>query len=378
GTATIQHDAAGNITSDVTNTYTYSDRGRMATMTNAGGTVSYSYNALEQRVGKTGPTALVPTGASYYVYDEEGKLLGEYDANGTPLYETIYLGNPVGVIKQTGTAAGSDIAISLYNISTDQIGVPRIITRQSDEAVVWRWDATEPFGATAPDQNPSSLGSFSFNQRLPGQVFDAESGLFQNWNREYNPRIGRYMQSDSIGLAGGINTFAYVGGDPLSFADSLGLSPDGPSFFDLTTLASTRRNTTLDDAVRAGAWTRAVSMPAVAGALTPNALGLVGSVAAPMMCSALIAREVLKAEVFAMRTAPELKQILRWGNGLEGVQSARAALDAAALVRIQASMSRAEVEAVRNLYIAAAAAGRGGAVAPERAAYMAQILKQWK
>ncbi|WP_164483774.1 RHS repeat-associated core domain-containing protein [Polaromonas sp. SP1] len=224
GTATIQHDAAGNITSDGTNTYTYSDRGRLAAMINAGGTVSYSYNALELRVGKTGPTALVPTGAIYYVYDESGKLLGEYDANGTPLYETIYLGLPVGVIKQSGTVAGNDIAISLYNVSTDQVGAPRIITRQSDEAVVWRWDTAEAFGATAPDQNPGSLGTFSFNQRLPGQVFDAESGMFQNWHREYNPRIGRYMQSDPIGLAGGINTFGYVGGDPLNRIDPQGLN----------------------------------------------------------------------------------------------------------------------------------------------------------
>jgi RHS repeat-associated protein len=224
GTATVVHDAAGNITSDGLNTYTYSDRGRMATMMNAGGTVTYSYNALELRVGKTGPTALVFTGATYYVYDEEGKLLGEYDANGVPVYETIYMGLPVGVVKQTGTAAASDIAIGLYNISTDQLGAPRIITRQSDEAIAWRWDSAEAFGATAPDQNPSSLGTFSFNQRLPGQVFDAESGLFQNWNREYNPRIGRYMQSDPIGLAGGINTFSYVAGNPLSGVDPMGLA----------------------------------------------------------------------------------------------------------------------------------------------------------
>jgi RHS repeat-associated protein len=225
GTATVVHDAAGNITSDGINSYTYSDRGRLATMTNAGGTVTYSYNALELRVGKTGPTALVPTGATYYVYDEAGKLLGEYDANGVPIYETIYMGLPVGVVKQTGTATASDIAISLYNVSTDQLGAPRIIARQSDEAVAWRWDSAEAFGATAPDQNPSSLGVFSFNQRLPGQVFDAESGLFQNWNREYNPRVGRYMQSDPIGLQGGINTFAYVGGSPLSLADPSGLDP---------------------------------------------------------------------------------------------------------------------------------------------------------
>jgi len=222
GTATVVHDAAGNITSDGTNSYTYSDRGRLATMTNAGGTVTYSYNALELRVGKTGPTALVPTGATYYVYDEDGKLLGEYDANGAPLYETIYLGIPVGVIKQTGIAGGGNIAISLYNVSTDQLGAPRIITRQSDEAIAWRWDSAEAFGGTAPDQNPAGLGVFSFNQRLPGQVFDAESGLFQNWNREYNPRIGRYMQSDPIGLEGGINSFAYVEGDPLSNTDETG------------------------------------------------------------------------------------------------------------------------------------------------------------
>ncbi|MFS2032748.1 Ig-like domain repeat protein [Polaromonas sp. CT11-55] len=223
GTATVAHDAAGNITSDGINTFTYGDRGRMATMTNAGGTVSYSYNALELRVGKTGPTALVPTGVTYYVYDEAGKLLGEYDANGTPLYETIYLGGPVGVVKQTGTAGASNIAISLYNVSTDQLGAPRIITRQSDEAITWRWDSAEAFGSTAPDQNPSGLGNFSFNQRLPGQVFDAESGLFQNWHREYNFRLGRYMQSDPIGLKGGVNTYAYVSGNPLRYVDPPGL-----------------------------------------------------------------------------------------------------------------------------------------------------------
>jgi RHS repeat-associated protein len=223
GTAIVVHDAAGNITGDGVNTYGYSDRGRLATVTNAGGTVSYSYSALELRMSKAGPTALVPTGAAYYVYDEEGKLLGEYDANGVPQYETIYMGSPVGVIKQTGTAVAGNIAVSLYNVWTDQIGAPRVITRQSDEAMVWRWDMAEPFGATAPDQNPSSLGAFSFNQRLPGQTFDAESGLFQNWNREYNPRIGRYMQSDPIGLAGGINTFAYVESDPLEVSDPMGL-----------------------------------------------------------------------------------------------------------------------------------------------------------
>jgi RHS repeat-associated protein len=59
------------------------------------------------------------------------------------------------------------------------------------------------------------------------QVFDSETGLFQNWNREYNARQGRYIQSDPIGLEGGINTFAYVEGDPLQYFDLLGLAKSG-------------------------------------------------------------------------------------------------------------------------------------------------------
>jgi RHS repeat-associated protein len=224
-TLNIQHDAVGNIVSDGVNSYNYSDRGRMSSAITAGGTVNYLYNGQNQRVGKSGPTAVVNTGAAYYAYDEAGQLLGEYDATGAPIYESIYLGSlPVGVMKQTGTAATSDITTMLYNLHADHMATPRIITRQ-DQSIVWRWDTAEAFGATMPDQNPSNLGTFVFNQRFPGQVFDAETGLFQNWNREYNARQGRYIQSDPIGLEGGINTFGYVGGNPLSYSDPDGLQP---------------------------------------------------------------------------------------------------------------------------------------------------------
>jgi len=239
GTATISHDAAGNIVGDGSFTYAYSDRGRMASVTTASGTVSYLYNGQGQRAKKSGPTAAVPTGASHFVYDEAGQLLGEYDANGNPVYETIYLGStPVGALKQAGTAATSDIAVAVYNVSADHIDTPRLITKQ-DQTVVWRWDGAEAFGATAPDQNPTSQGTFAYNQRFPGQVFDAETGLFQNWNRDYDARLGRYRQSDPIGLAGGINTFSYVQNSPLLLTDPAGLqvmtprghSPLSPSFY---------------------------------------------------------------------------------------------------------------------------------------------------
>ncbi|TFY97103.1 Ig-like domain repeat protein [Ramlibacter humi] len=221
GTSNVVHDAAGNVVADGVSTYTYSDRGRMATASKGG--LRFTYNGFGQRAFKGGPSISTRPQDTYYVYDEAGRLLGEYDANGYPVYETIYLGNtPVGVIKQTGSVQGGDLAVSVYNVHADQIDTPRMITRQ-DQMIVWRWDTAEPFGASAPDQDPTGLGEFVFNQRFPGQVFDRETGLFQNWNREYDASLGRYRQVDPVGLKGGINPYVYAALAPVSAADPTGL-----------------------------------------------------------------------------------------------------------------------------------------------------------
>ncbi len=60
---------------------------------------------------------------------------------------------------------------------------------------------------------------------MTGQYFDSESNLFYNYFRYYDPSTGRYITSDPIGLEGGLNTFGYVGGSPLSYVDSYGLNP---------------------------------------------------------------------------------------------------------------------------------------------------------
>jgi RHS repeat-associated protein len=224
GSFSVGYDAAGDITSDGVNSYTYSARGRMNGATTPSGGVAYLYNGLNERVSKTG--SAVSGGATYYVYDEKGAVLGEYDASGSPVYESVYAGDMlVGAMKQTGQASNATLNTQVYDVYVDQIGGPRMVTRSADQAIVWRWDTAEPFGATPPDQNPSGLGTFAYNQRLPGQVFDAETGLYQNWFREYNPRLGRYQEPDPLGLQGGsFSLYQYVDGNPLNYVDPNGLS----------------------------------------------------------------------------------------------------------------------------------------------------------
>jgi RHS repeat-associated protein len=92
---------------------------------------------------------------------------------------------------------------------------------------VWLWHQGEPFGNNVPDENPSGLGTFDLPLRLPGQYFDRETNLHYNYYRDYDPSIGRYGESDPIGLKGGLNTYAYVYADPMRLTDLLGLEPPG-------------------------------------------------------------------------------------------------------------------------------------------------------
>ncbi len=208
--AALTYDSAGNRLTDGggSRTYTYDQMGRVATVTdNSTLTATYVYNALGQRVNK------VASGSDIdYVFDQSGTLIGEYN-NGTALKEYVYIdGVPLAQIE-------GGITTWLH---ADHLGTPRLGTN-SNGTIVWRWDS-DPFGAAAPNEDPDGdMTDVTVNLRFPGQYFDMETGQYYNYFRTYDAPLGRYTQSDPIGLNGGLNRYSYVIGNPLSRMDIYGL-----------------------------------------------------------------------------------------------------------------------------------------------------------
>ncbi len=104
----------------------------------------------------------------------------------------------------------------IYYYHNSHLGTPEVMT-DAEQNIVWQVSYS-PFGSASV-----SVESVENNIRFPGQYYDAETGLHYNYFRYYDVEIGRYVTSDPIGLAGGINTYGYVGGSPLNFVDPLGL-----------------------------------------------------------------------------------------------------------------------------------------------------------
>ena len=123
---------------------------------------------------------------------------------------------PVATLKPNGGA------VAVFYVHTDQLNAPREVARPSDNAQMWTW-FSDPFGTDAANANPAGAGTFAYDLRFPGQVFDGQAGLHYNYARDYDPGTGRCSTSDPIGMRGGVNTYAYVLGRPIQYIDPYGL-----------------------------------------------------------------------------------------------------------------------------------------------------------
>lgn len=200
-TRSFTYDNAGNLTLENDfygrlKHFTYDKFNRLKTAPNT----SYTYNVLGHRTSKT-----VNGHTSIFVYSPDAKLLHENGNAGQKDY--IYFnGELVGYIKND----------QLYYVHNDHLGRPEVITNQGKTKV---WQAK----LEAFDRSVLSTSIGDFNIGFPGQYKDNETGLWYNIHRYYDASTGRYTQSDPIGLAGGMNTYAYVGGNPVNYYDPSGL-----------------------------------------------------------------------------------------------------------------------------------------------------------
>jgi len=192
--------------------FIYNQANRFSEYVEDGETVAtYTYNALGQRTRKElqGETRL-------FHYDTGIQLLAETDDAGNPQKDYLWLGTrPIAQIESAGP---------ITYLHTDHLLTPRIGTSDGRN-VVWQWEG-EAFG------DVGAQDSIEVNLRFPGQYFDQETGQYYNFFRDYAPALGRYLQSDLIGLRGGLSLYGYAELSPLNFSDPFGLNPGESGPFD--------------------------------------------------------------------------------------------------------------------------------------------------
>ncbi len=208
GQTLYAYDTDGNTTSLGSLSFAWNREGRLIRVESGATPVSqYLYNAFGQRVLKSagGLTTL-------YLYDFDGNLISETDGSGAIVTEYLYRGRVRLAMADRATGA-------VYTFHNNELGTPELMT-DSTNTVVWE-GISKPFGETAVNSGSTVVNNFRFQ----GQYYDAETGLHYNGQRYYDPKTGRYLTPDPIGLAGGVNPYVYVGNDPVNSVDPDGENP---------------------------------------------------------------------------------------------------------------------------------------------------------
>jgi RHS repeat-associated protein len=273
------YDDAGNTIQSLIGSYSYDDSNRMVGFTSTTGMeAEYAYNGQGERIRKTLDGTI-----TRFRYGDNAKLLGEYDASGAAIREYVYLDSqPLALLTRDPQTQ----AEAVYFLHTDHLGAV-VKSTDASQTLVWHVER-RPFG-----ERSVSVGLIDVPLGFPGQYYDVETGNYYNYIRDYDSSTGRYLQSDPIGLWGGLNTYLYVMDKPLIKADPYGLI-DWDSF---------KNNTKI--CVKAGEScdTFAVRVNSMCDRLVGSALSAIG------VCRAIAGSALLDCELGGVSTCKDEVQV---------------------------------------------------------------------
>jgi RHS repeat-associated protein len=212
--ASYSYNNNASTTNDGTHAYTYNQAGRLATV-GSPPIATYTYDGDNRRAVK-----IASSTTTDYFYDPSGRLIQEYipaTGNGK---DYIYVHDaPLARVDWSVTHQGGGTVVTNapFYYHTDHLGTPIAMTDGSS-AFVWRAEHV-PFGGLWSN----NVATVANNLRFPGQYFDQETGMHQNWFRDYAPKTGRYAEADPIGLQSAVDPYSYVDGSPVARIDPFGL-----------------------------------------------------------------------------------------------------------------------------------------------------------
>ena len=223
GAGTYEYDANGNRTQyngadGTVQRYTYDRENRLTTI-NYDGVADlprseFTYDGLGRRIGVTEYDAVgAVTSAQRYLYDGLD-LVEVRDASEDTLAQIVHgpgIDNPLVLVDVTESPA------DMYYYHTDHLGSVRLITDDTG-AAARTYDYSAYGVLIAESGTGASLNPFHYT----GREYHATSGLYFYRARFYDPKVGSFISVDPIGLNAGINTYGYVVGNPILYADPVG------------------------------------------------------------------------------------------------------------------------------------------------------------